>query len=179
MRVLQLVNPRLKRLLRPKLRLVAPDPQRVWLAKQSPLKRAEAAASTDLSAVLAAKRGRNGLRLVALLVIVLAACSSSGGSDPAKVVEQYLTAKVAADEETMRGLLCSAMEGDLRRESTSFASVEAKLDGMSCQRQGESDVVVCTGKIVATYGTEDTEFPLSSYQVVQEDGQWKWCGEGG
>ena len=62
-------------------------------------------------------------------------------------------------------------------KSTSFAAVDAKLDGMTCPRQGDSDVVTCTGKIVATYGTEKTEFPLTSYRVVQEDGEWKWCGE--
>ena len=48
---------------------------------------------------------------------------------------------------------------------------------MACTRQGDSDVVACTGKIVATYGTENTDFPLVSYKVVQEDGAWKWCGE--
>jgi hypothetical protein len=48
---------------------------------------------------------------------------------------------------------------------------------MKCQRLDDSDIVQCDGKIVATYGTEDTEFPLTSYRVVQEDGEWKWCGE--
>ena len=33
------------------------------------------------------------------------------------------------------------------------------------------------GRIVALYGTEETEFPLVSYRVVEEDGEWKWCGE--
>ena len=48
---------------------------------------------------------------------------------------------------------------------------------MSCEQVAQSDVVTCQGKIVATYGTEDTEFPLASYRVVEEDGEWKWCGE--
>jgi len=108
--------------------------------------------------------------------MVAAACTSSGG-DPAKTVEDYLTAKVAGDETTLRGLLCSSMEADLQREAESFAGLDAKLEGMSCQRQGDSDVVTCSGQIVATYGTENTSFPLTSYKVVQEDGEWKWCGE--
>jgi hypothetical protein len=108
---------------------------------------------------------------------VLAACTSSGGGDPAKIVEQYLTAKVASDEGALHGLLCSEMEADLPIESTSFAAVAAKIEDMSCQRQGDTDVVACTGKVVATYGTEDRDFPLASYRVVQEDGAWKWCGE--
>lgn len=117
------------------------------------------------------------LRLVVMLGVVLAACSSSGGDDPAKTVEQYLTAKVASDETALRGLLCSDLEVNLSIESSSFAGLDARIEGMSCQRQGDSDIVTCTGKIVATYGTEDTDFPLASYRVVQEDGQWKWCGE--
>ncbi len=124
-------------------------------------------------------RERSGalLRLVVMLGVALAACTSSGGGDPAKTVEQYLTAKVASDETALRGLLCSDLEVNLSIEASSFAGLDAKIEGMSCQRQGDSDIVTCTGKIVATYGTEDTDFPLASYRVVQEDGQWKWCGE--
>ena len=112
-----------------------------------------------------------------LAILMLVSCTSSGGGDPAKVVAQYLQAKVAADQTTMRGLLCSSMEANLEQEASSFAGLDAKLDSMACTRQGDSDVVSCTGKIVATYGTEKTDFPLVSYKVVQEDGAWKWCGE--
>lgn len=122
---------------------------------------------------------RRALLLLIILLAALAACTSSSGGDPAKVVEQYLTAKVAGDENALRPLLCSALEANLGSEAGSFAAVTAKLDGMSCTRQGETNVVACTGKIVVTYGTEDRDFPLASYAVVQEDGQWKWCGEAG
>ena len=114
--------------------------------------------------------------LIALLM--LAACAgSSNSNDPAQVVQDYLAAKVAGDNQTVQRLLCSSMESDLKREETSFSSIEARIQGMSCQRQGDTDVVTCTGKILAVYGTETSEFPLTSYQVVQEDGEWKWCGE--
>ena len=116
--------------------------------------------------------------LIMLVVLLLAACtSSSGGGDPAKVVEQYLTAKAAADQEAMRPLLCSSMEADLELEASSFASLAVEVDGLSCQRQGDTNIVACSGKYVVTYGTEKSDFPLSSYSVVQEDGAWKWCGE--
>ncbi len=115
--------------------------------------------------------------LFVLLVILLAACAPASGGDPAKTVEQYLTAKVAGDEAAMRPLLCSAMEADLSREASSFAAVDAKLTGMSCTLDGETDTVTCAGQIDATYGAEQTSFPLTSYTVVQEDGEWKWCGE--
>jgi hypothetical protein len=120
-------------------------------------------------------------RALFLLVFLLAACGgSSGGGDPADVVERYLQAKISSDEEVVRSLLCSAMEADLNREVNSFSSVsDARIENMDCQRDGDTDVVRCTGSIVATYGTENTEFPLTAYRVVQEDGEWKWCGETG
>jgi hypothetical protein len=112
-----------------------------------------------------------------LLALVLVACSAED-SDPAESVEKYLQAKVEGDATQIRSLLCSEMESVLERESRTFESVSGvTLDGMDCQRDGESDVVRCQGKIVALYGAEETEFPLVSYRVVQEDGEWKWCGE--
>lgn len=111
---------------------------------------------------------------------LLVACASDNGGDPAQTVEKYLQAKVAGDENAIRQLLCLPMEADLQREAASFASVSGvKIQGMQCQRVGDSDIVKCAGEIVATYGTEDTSFPLTSYRVVQEDGEWKWCGEAG
>jgi hypothetical protein len=92
-------------------------------------------------------------------------------------VEKYLTAKVAGDADGVKALLCSSMEGDLDREANSFASVDASLVDMDCKRDGSSDVVRCTGKITAVYGTENMDFPLGAYKVVQEGGDWKWCGE--
>jgi hypothetical protein len=117
------------------------------------------------------------LLLPILLILLVAACSASSG-DPAQSVEQYLQAKAEGDAGTVRQLLCSEMEGLLERESRTFESVsDVRIEGMACQQVGDSDVVSCAGKIVATYGAEDTEFPLASYRVVEEDGEWKWCGE--
>lgn len=114
-----------------------------------------------------------------ILALLLAACGGQGGEtggDPAEVVERYLQAKVAGDEQGVRGLLCAEMESQLEREARSFAGVEgARIENMDCTRDGET--VTCTGEILATYGTEQQSFPLGSYRVVQEDGEWKWCGE--
>ena len=111
-------------------------------------------------------------------LLVLAACAVGQAQDPAKAVEKYLQAKVNGDAKTLRTLLCSKMEADLEREALAFSSVTGvKLEGMSCERQGASDTVRCQGKIVALYGAQQTEFPLMAYRVVQEDGEWKWCGE--
>ena len=111
-------------------------------------------------------------------LIALTACSTGGAGDPAQIVEKYLEAKVRVDAQTIRSLLCSEMEADLERESMTFVSVtDVKLEGMVCVRDGDINTVRCQGKIVATYGTEKTDFPLVAYRVVQEDGEWKWCGE--
>jgi len=116
-----------------------------------------------------------------LLLVALAACGGGGTpgvADPAATVERYLAAKVGRDADTVRALLCSEMEADLERETHTFDTVaDARLDGVSCEAV-DADTVRCDGRIVATYGTEETEFALSSYRVVEEDGEWRWCGEG-
>jgi hypothetical protein len=116
---------------------------------------------------------------IVILIFIFSACASESG-DPAQVVEQYLQAKVERDEAVLRQLLCLPMEADFSREAASFSSVtDVTIEAMKCQRVGDSDSVQCSGEIVAVYGTENTSFPLTSYRVVQEDGEWKWCGEAG
>jgi len=122
------------------------------------------------------------VRFILLLALVLAACADGGAGDPAETVENYMQAKVEADRQALQGLLCSEMEQFLERESRTFESVSGvELEGMACEQSGDetnqSSTVNCEGKIVALYGTEQTEFPLVSYRVVQEAGEWKWCGE--
>ncbi len=117
------------------------------------------------------------LLILLTLSLLLTACNQGGG-DPAQVVEDYLQAKVEGNEQVIRSLLCSEMEANAFQEINAFTSVSgAHIEDMACQRVDDTDIVRCQGKIVATYGTENTEFPLTSYRVVQEDGEWKWCGE--
>ena len=120
---------------------------------------------------------------VALASLVLTACGGTPGSTPggsdaaAQAVEAYLTAKVKVDQEGVRQLLCSEKEKDAETEATTFLGVtEPKIEGMKCASSGDNKVK-CDGKITAQYGTETNEFPLVTYRVVQEDGEWKWCGE--
>ena len=117
-----------------------------------------------------------------IIAVLLVACGGGGetpgASDPADVVERYLTAKVGRDAETVRAMLCSEIEEHLERETRTFDTVsDARIEGLACEVVDE-DTVRCDGRIVASYGTEETEFALSSYRVVLEDGEWKWCGEG-
>ena len=116
--------------------------------------------------------------ITCLFMLVLVACTGAG--DPAETVESYMQAKVDGDAEEIRALICSEMEAVIERESRTFDSVSGvTVENMSCQRQGDSDVVSCEGEIVALYGNEETVFPLVSYRVTEEDGEWKWCGEAG
>ncbi len=122
---------------------------------------------------------------VVLVTAVFAACGgNSGGGDPAATVETYLQAKVESDEATIRSLLCSEMEQFAEREIRTFDSVQdVTIEGMVCTDVGDGESaaasgrVTCTGVIKALYGTEQTEFQLTNYRVVEEDGEWKWCGE--
>jgi hypothetical protein len=124
--------------------------------------------------------------LIVIVLGVLAACGGGGtpsvapaaGADgAAKAVEAYLTAKVKVDQAGVRKLLCSEKEKDAETEATTFLGVDQpKLEGMKCVSAGDNKVK-CEGKITAQYGTEKNEFPLVTYRVVQEDGEWKWCGE--
>lgn len=115
------------------------------------------------------------LLIAILFSLLLASCGGDPAGDPAQIVVDYLQAKVQADENGIRRLLCSEMESLLLQEANSFASIDARLEAPECRRDGE--VVRCDGEIVAIYGTEAVSFPLSSYRVVAEAGEWKWCGE--
>ncbi len=120
------------------------------------------------------------IKLLSSIVIltILASCGDGGAGDPAQTVEQYMQAKVDRDVDKIRALLCSDMEQFLDRESNTFATVSgATIEGMECTEEGDEGVVRCKGKIVALYGTEEQEFPLVSYQTINEAGEWKWCGE--
>ena len=118
--------------------------------------------------------------IIILLLLLLVACGGGDGNDDeaaVSTVEKYMQAKVATDADTIRALLCSEMEANAERETLTFQGVDnPRIEAMACTFDGE-ETVSCTGKIVATYGTEDNEFPFTNYRVVQEDGEWKWCGE--
>lgn len=122
------------------------------------------------------------LGLLLILAAALAACggggATGGAGDPVRTVEDYFSAKITSDEATIRRLLCSEMESVAEREVRSFDSVSgAELENMACTFDEAASTVRCEGEIVALYGTEETRFPLTNYRLVQEDGEWRWCGE--
>ncbi len=115
--------------------------------------------------------------LLLVSLVLMTACTNGAKGDPVVTVETYLQAKIDGDTDTVRRLLCSEMESVWEREARTFESVSGvRAEGMACTYSG-GDKVSCDGKIIAVYGTEETEFPLVAYRVIQEDDEWKWCGE--
>lgn len=102
---------------------------------------------------------------------------SAPNDAPARAVEAYLTAKVAADRDGMIRLICSAREAEIDITEMSFMGTQAVTEGMACSSNTDNTVVTCEGSIVASYGGESRTISLSSYNVVEEDGQWRWCGQ--
>lgn len=112
--------------------------------------------------------------------VLLTACASNTDA-PAKAVEDYLTALVAKDEDRLSTLVCGAWEEDALIELDSFQAVTARLEDAACTQtgtDGDTALVHCTGKIIASYDNEDQELDLSvrTYQVTQEAGDWLVCG---
>lgn len=125
------------------------------------------------------------LTLILLLgAVFLAACGGGGDKQGAEreqalnTVINYLNAKAGSDEAGIRANICSAMEADVEQETFSFAGVNAQLEGASCTIDLDASSATCSGYITIEYGQGDTrEFPLSTYNIVKDDGLWKWCGE--
>jgi len=114
-------------------------------------------------------------------ILLLSACASSSDNAPAEAVEDYLNALVAKDANRLTTLSCGEWEEDALLELDSFQAVTARLDGLACEQtgtDGDTALVLCSGKIIATYNEEDQELDLSvrTYQVVQEGGEWLVCG---
>jgi hypothetical protein len=118
------------------------------------------------------------LLLFLSLIVLVAACSQT--SDPGVAMLKYLEARVAADANAIRGLSCAAWEGQAAMQADSFRSMNAQLDNVTCTKSGEdgdTTLVTCGGQIVTTYNGENRTWALGTYQMIQEDGEWKMCGE--
>jgi hypothetical protein len=128
---------------------------------------------------------------IALLLVACGGGAPTGDAPPgdappgdpaARAVETYLSAKVSGDADAIRAGLCSEMESVLERELHTFDTVSGvEIENMACASDDPAApsprTVRCTGQIVALYGAEETIFPLAAYRAVEEDGEWRWCGE--
>jgi hypothetical protein len=121
------------------------------------------------------------LMITALLVVLLLTGCSQAKSDSARSVEAYLNAMIDNDSASLSNLSCKDWEPSALLELDSFQGVEASLKDLNCLetgKDGDTSLVVCQGKIVATYNQEDQEIELNvrTYRVVQENGEWRVCG---
>jgi hypothetical protein len=117
--------------------------------------------------------------------LLLAGCQGGPAdtSGAANTVEAYLQARVEENVEQMTLLSCPDWEAQARLEAVSFQSMDASLDGVTCEAgaaQGGSTLVNCQGQIVTTYQGEVREWSVAEhpYVVVQQDGEWRMCGYG-
>jgi hypothetical protein len=121
------------------------------------------------------------LLVILLINILLTACSSSNADAPAQAVETYLNTLVAKDADRLPTLVCADWEEDALIELDSFQAVTPRLEDVACKQtgsDGDTALVDCTGKIIATYNDEDQELDLSvrTYEVIQQGGDWLVCG---
>ncbi len=118
--------------------------------------------------------------LLLLTVLLIAACQQA--TDPAaKAVEEYLTALVNKDGNSLSAISCADWEPNALLELDSLQAVETRLEGLTCAKtgmEGTTTQVTCQGKILATYNNEDQELDLSvrTYDVVQQGGNYLVCG---
>ena len=120
------------------------------------------------------------LLLFACVLAGVSACSSNSGS-PVSAIESYNQALVKGEADQLTTLSCSDWEADAKNELASFAAVTVSLEDMSCSekdKDGDTVLVSCTGKIIANYGNEVLEINLADrlYQAVLEGGEWRMCG---
>ncbi len=119
---------------------------------------------------------------LALCAFGLAACQSNQDA-PAQAIESYLAAKVESDVDAMTRLSCPAWEPQAQIEATSFASMDAQLDSVSCTvgaADGDYTLVNCTGQIVTAYQGENRTWSVSDhpYRALLNDGEYLMCGYG-
>lgn len=116
--------------------------------------------------------------LLIVIMVLLGGCAQAG--DPGAATLKYLEARAAADVDAIRAVSCAAWEGQAAAQADSFRSMNARLDNVTCEPNGTSGnftVVTCEGQIMTTYNGENRARPIPSYQLIQEDGEWKVCGE--
>jgi hypothetical protein len=118
---------------------------------------------------------------VVCMVAMLSSACGKTDDQAAKAVEGYFTALVNKDTNSLSVLSCSVWEPNALLELDSLQAVVTRLEGLACNTtstDGTTAQVNCQGKIIASYNNEDQELELSvrTYQVVQQDGEYLFCG---
>ena len=118
----------------------------------------------------------------AACMLAAAACGTAPPVDQARAaVESYLQARVAGNAEQMIALSCSDWEAKARIEASTFQSMKAELEGVTCTIESPTSseaMVRCTGRIVTSYNGESREWRMDerAFRTVLENGEWRMCG---
>jgi hypothetical protein len=119
-----------------------------------------------------------------VFVLILAGCRSQK-SGPVQAVENYYQAITSRNEDLFVNSTCADWEEKGRVEYDSFQGVNSTLEDFACKETGkggasggDTTLVTCSGKIVASYGNEKMDFPLADrvHKVKNEAGDWRVCG---
>lgn len=116
--------------------------------------------------------------LMTLALVISGCAEDAGAGDPTATVEQYLQALITADADGLAAVMCADLESTVEIQAQTFETVtDAEIQDLACTFDADSNTVSCDGQIVAAYGLQESTFPLATYSVTQEAGEWKWCGE--
>jgi hypothetical protein len=124
------------------------------------------------------------LFILALAVILLAACSGGAQNGPGAAAEKYFQAIADGDENRIVTVSCPDWESGARGDVAAFVGVKARLENVSCSPVSgsssteDSSIVECSGAIIATYNNEDSNFELKGKQLTlkKQGGEWLVCG---
>jgi hypothetical protein len=125
---------------------------------------------------------RNLIPGLIILALFIAGCNGVGSQDSGPAaIEAYLQALIAKDLNQMINLSCAEWESQARLEYESFSAVEVRLEELDCQssgQEGTETLVICAGRIIASYGAEDLviDLPERVFAAAEEGGQWRMCG---
>jgi hypothetical protein len=122
---------------------------------------------------------RVGIALISLSLLLGACAKTESGAVAA--VERYYLAIVQQNQSDLAKDVCSSFEEKAKTELDSFQGVKIELTDFACSESGKTDQetsVKCTGKIVASYGSEKMDFPLDerTHKVINQSGDWLVCG---
>lgn len=99
---------------------------------------------------------------------------------PEAVVYRYLEARTRTNSADMQALSCAKWDSQALVQSQSFRAMNAQLQNVSCMAstpEGDAVTVSCEGVIRTVYNGQTRDWAISGYSLVQEEGEWRICGE--
>lgn len=96
--------------------------------------------------------------------------------DPLALIDRYLAAFATANRDTLDALTCEAAMDEIDASLPMVQNATVRVESPACTFDESSSTVACEGTLMTMTGAEVTEMALGSYNVVQTDGNWQYCG---